>query len=295
MPIPPLIFVAFELPLIVVAAALLFLSWRRQSYRFGLSWLFLAFGLAACTIFVIAHHIAPIMTHGWAIHNIIAAGGGVTFLDEASAENASSSSRGGLQQSWRSVQRVRMADDAAATSVARHIEYLPEVRHFTLGKNVTDAGLRSFCDAAADAPIKSLVLFGSRTTSSGFVQLVKLKQTRILFIHNGAANDESLGHLKSMPSLDSLWLLEQDDSGNPDQFTTKGFSEIGTLNRLRSLQLHGLRISDVAARQLYGLARLELLMLDQCEISDAALKDLRAALPSCNVARVGSSVARVSP
>jgi hypothetical protein len=296
--IPPLSFVAIELLLIVIAATWLFFSWRRQSYRFNLRWLFFAIGLAAFALFVVVQHAIPIATHRWAIRGITSAGGDITFHDETSAQYLSPESRRELEhQSWRPVQRIRMADDVSAASVAWHIEYLPEVRHFTLWKNVTDAGLRDFCDAAAEVPIESLCLFGSSTTSFGIVQLAKLKHLRTLFIHNGAMNDEGLGHLKSMPALESLWILEQDDSGNPDQFTAKGFAEIGKLDRLRSLQLHGLKMSDAAVSQLHGLTRLEFLMLDQCEISDVALVDLCVALPECsvNVTGADSSETLVSP
>jgi hypothetical protein len=294
--IPPLSVVIFELLLIVFATTLLFFSWRRKSYRFSLRWLLIAFGLAAFALFVVVQHAFPIATHRWAIHNITSTGGGVTFRDEASAEYLSPESQRALErQSWRPVQRVRMDDDVAVSSVVRSIQYLPEVRHFTLGENVTDKGLSGFCDAAADVPIDSLALFGPSTTPSGIVQLVKLKHLRTLFIHNGATNDEGLSHLKLMPSLDSLWILEQDDSGNPAQYTAEGFSEIGKLDRIRSLQLHGLKISDAAASKLHGLTGLEFLMLDQCEISDAALQDLRTALPTCNVTRPVSNGTIISP
>lgn len=294
--IPPLIFVAFELLLIVLAATLLFVSWRRKPYRFSLRWLFFSVGLAAFTLFVLVQHAIPIATHRWAIRGINSAGGQITFIDEASAEYLSPTSRRALEsQSWRPVQRILMADDAAASSVAGNIHYLPEVRHFTLGENATDKGLFDFCDAAADTPIESLALFGLATTSSGLAQLTKLKHLQTLFIHNGATNDEGLTHLGSMPSLESLWLIEHDDFGDPDQYTAKGFAEIGKLDQLRSLQLHGLKISNVAASQLHRLDQLEFLMLDRCEISDAALADLRAALPECEVTLPDSSQTMDSP
>jgi hypothetical protein len=281
---PPLSFVALEVVLIFVAASLLFISWRRQSYRFGLRWLLLSFGVAACALFVLMQHAVPTATHRWAIRRITNSGGQVIFYDSANAQYMSEESRRRLQQqAWRRVLTLSLSDDAAAIEAAAHFEFLPEVRSVYLGQNVSDTGLQEFCDAARDRSLDSLGLLGSSITTAGLSDLAKLERLPMLFIHDGAVDDNGLAQLKLIPGLKSLWLLEQVDIGKPDRFTPKGFAEIGKLNRLESLQLHGLKITDSAARQLHGLSRLQCLMLDQCEISDAALDDLRAALPTCNV------------
>lgn len=107
-----------------------------------------------------------------------------------------------------------------------------------------------------------------------------------LNLASSGMNDELLGHLQSMPVLDTLHL------GN-NHITDAGVALLGRFAAIRVLNLHGNPgITDSGLEQLAGLESLERLYLWQTATSTAGIDALSAALPGLT-AQTGSDLPTV--
>jgi len=61
-------------------------------------------------------------------------------------------------------------------------------------------------------------------------------------------------------------------------------SDLTALTKLEALNLHDTKVTDVGAKRLVGLKKLRTLNLGQ-EVTEAALKVLRSALPNCSISQ----------
>jgi hypothetical protein len=122
--------------------------------------------------------------------------------------------------------------------------------------DVTDEGMKSL---AAMKSLKSFTITGGRpgVGDQGFAHICTISTLEHLEMINTRVTDRDLSLLKDLPNLRSLSLQHSAHWGT--QFTDAGLQDLKALTRLKMLYVSG------------GLA------------SDAAIKELRAALPNCAI------------
>jgi hypothetical protein len=282
-----------------VVAGKLFIRWRRNSYRFNMRALLLAFAIVGCGLFVILRMVVPTFEHRWAIRQIHVSGATTRFPeDHASYEEQQlpgyQSSRD-RRNYWRDVSTICVSGDREAIAVARQIASVPELESVDLN-GVTDVGLEAICQAAPQTSLKLIGLYDSHITGTALSDLSDLTTVRMLFINTCQIDDAALADFRSMPDLRELTFFEESKSGLRSRFAEKGFAEIGRIVNLRSLRLTDLPISDAAARHLHGLKQMKTLTLNDCRISDQAVEELRKALRDCRLNRylIGTGLSATS-
>jgi Concanavalin A-like lectin/glucanases superfamily/Leucine rich repeat/Leucine Rich repeat len=87
--------------------------------------------------------------------------------------------------------------------------------------------------------------------------------------NNYKITDADLAHLKALPELETLDLLDCEKIGD------KGIAEIKSLTRLRELNLNGTKVSDKGLAEIAGLKELRKLVLEDTRIGDAGVAHLK--------------------
>jgi hypothetical protein len=137
---------------------------------------------------------------------------------------------------------------------------VPEVEEVVLDlTDVTDDGMKSL---AAMTKLKSLAITGGRpgVGDKGFSYICTIATLEHLEMINTRVTDQSIPLLKDLPNLRSLTLCHSAHSTHRSpEFTAAGLQDLRGLTKLKRLEVSG------------GLA------------SDAAVTELRKALPDCAV------------
>ena len=144
------------------------------------------------------------------------------------------------------VSQTELGDDALA-SVGK-IKTLRRLELFDT--NVTDAGLRYIIDL----PLFRIDLSKTSVTNAGMEDIAKIAGLERLIVSNTSVSDAGLAH-------------------------------IGTIGTLQELNLYQVgEITDVGLTHLHNLKSLRVLFLGDSKYSPEGLRDLRKALPSCEIA-----------
>jgi hypothetical protein len=114
------------------------------------------------------------------------------------------------------------------------------------------------------------VMFSSppATSAETIVQIGRLTQLELLFLHDSILSDADLAHLGRLKCLTDLNLSN-------DRIPDTALARLKGLRRLRTLGLHGSYINDAGLAHLNGHVSLESLVLSNTEITDAGLVQLR--------------------
>lgn len=67
------------------------------------------------------------------------------------------------------------------------------------------------------------------------------------------------------------------------QITDEQLVHIGTLRRLRLLDLKGTRVTDVGLENLWGLTEVQFLRLEETRVTEHGISRLQKALPNCHI------------
>jgi hypothetical protein len=116
---------------------------------------------------------------------------------------------------------------------------------------------------------------------------VKLESTgkspKVIMVNLSVPNiaDEDLKHLKSLPSLQELYLLAP--TNKPINITDKGLDYIKELSNLRELHIVRAYITDAGLEKLHGLRNLRILGLQNVNVSAEGLNKLQKALPNLHI------------
>jgi hypothetical protein len=138
-----------------------------------------------------------------------------------------------------------------------HLANLPELEELSLSdcNKITDRGLY-FLGRLLE--LKSLRLEGCHEiTDRGLESIGALLKLRHLFLTNWRITDNGLGHLRSLSSLECLWVL-----GLGIENTDKGLAHLKHLSSLKILHLHNFTLTDKGLESLESLSSLQHLGLD---------------------------------
>ena len=163
------------------------------------------------------------------------------------------------------------------------------------GKQVADADLEK-CGHLAD--LKILGLVETSVTNTGMQYLAGMTKLEGLRLDYTKVNDLSV--LKNMPKLTSLSLrhtsVRDEDLEVVEHLSNLtyvgmgyckiqqvGIAHLAKIPQLTSLSVEGLELSDEDMKLLHGFTNLELIDMENTVVSDAALDELKKALPKLKI------------
>lgn len=167
------------------------------------------------------------------------------------------------------------------------------------GTKITDAAL----DHLANFPaVRTLWLDHTRITSSGLARLAALSDLAILYLSDTNVSGPGLAQLQKLPQLRSIslkncrltpddmqrlsGLTELDNLGlDHTNVSNEHLARLTDLPKLRTLWLSKCPVTDEAVEQLGRFTTLHTLYLHGSEVSEHGAKELKKALPDCQVFR----------
>ena len=144
---------------------------------------------------------------------------------------------------------------------------------------ISAAGLRKL-DGLQD--LELLNLYADAINDETLKELEPFQQLRELDLSLTSVSDAGLQHLTSLKKLASLTLLYSEGFAGP-KITNAGLKPLSEMAQLTTLNLVGAKIDDAGIDDLKRLQNLRQLTLVGSRISAAGLKQLRMALPDCDV------------
>jgi hypothetical protein len=158
-----------------------------------------------------------------------------------------------------------------------HLRGMTKLESLKLGgTQVTDAGLAHL---RVLTKLVELSLENTQTTDNGLGHFKGMTDIVELSLHNTQITDAGLAHLKAMTKLQSLGL-------GGTQVTDAGLADLTGTTDLKRLGLDGTQITDKGLVHLKGMTGLETLYIGGSRITDEGRKELRSALPKCDILTV---------
>lgn len=208
--------------------------------------------------------IAPALNQKIAADRVRAIGGHVGF--DAPSSDLSSSESSGIPE--------------------RKPAAMPNWLRSTVGENRRSVILRERDLSDADAfrnlaqlqGLESLSLTKCKFDPSEIEHLAGCSSLRMLFIGDTSVGDESISSICKLRDLEMLNIART-------HVTDASMENVSTLSKLKYLCLVGTAVTDASVPHIAKLKSLEILELHGSAISDAGVKQLRAALPKCNITK----------
>jgi outer membrane protein assembly factor BamB len=144
---------------------------------------------------------------------------------------------------------------------------------------ISAAGLRKL---AGLQNLESLNLYADAINDEALKELKPFRNLRELDLSLTSVSDAGLQHLTSLKNLASLTLLYSEGFAGP-KITNAGLKPLSEMTQLSTLNLVGAKIDDAGVDDLKRLRNLKELTLVGSRISADGLKQLRTALPDCDV------------
>jgi len=132
--------------------------------------------------------------------------------------------------------------------------------------------------------LELLNLYGNHIDDDGLVHLERMTRLRELNLSLLPITDRGLIHLHPLRELQHLELLYSTGFAGPI-ITDNGLEPLQTLVKLKTLNLIGAPITDRSLKRLMGLKQLTRLKLVNTGISRNGLRELKTALPHCEIIR----------
>jgi Leucine-rich repeat (LRR) protein len=126
----------------------------------------------------------------------------------------------------------------------------------------------------SDAEVHSVNLYYTTVTHVGLKDLQRLKRLNNLALNEKQVTDDALKILAEIGLLHALNRAEAKSGKRPKN-----------VNEIRVLNLHKCNVTDVSLTKLAALKSLQTLDIRETRVSDAGVKELRAALPDCEIVR----------
>jgi hypothetical protein len=172
----------------------------------------------------------------------------------------------------------------------------------------TDITSRGLIHLASLTKLRNLSIQGTLVTGDGLAYLSKLTSLERLGLSRLKLDDAAVTHLTSLIKLTQLKLgaagigdpalkslakmnsLEGIDITKNKKVSDRGVSYLTSLKRLRSLELSDTSVSMGALPYFQHMPALKKLSLDSHSFDEKALKQLRKALPACDISVRGQKI-----
>lgn len=152
-----------------------------------------------------------------------------------------------------------LGEMAIDDGVFEHLKPLRELNYLNLAYTNIEGNFTEL----ADLPLRDVRLEGCRRVGDRCaLTLATFRSLRQLEIHMTGLTDAGVHHLAHSP-LEALWL--------GGQITDHGMNAVATLMALKHLDVCSPGVTDQGVRAIAGLARLEVLWLSNCRITDLSV------------------------
>ena len=156
-----------------------------------------------------------------------------------------------------------------------HLKRLPDLEVlFMEASSIKDDELKHL---RGMSKLRALDLSVCYVSDAGMVHLENLPKLEMLRVNGTFVTDAGLVHLKKIKTLNML------DLGQAKNITNIGLSHLKNLTNLRALDLTAAKITDAGLVHLEGLKKLVRLDLSLTSITPAGVRQLRRALPGCDI------------
>jgi uncharacterized protein (TIGR02996 family) len=156
-----------------------------------------------------------------------------------------------------------------------HLGGLSHLRELILHSPLTCPKLEHL---AGLTQLRELGLRGRKVTGAGLEHLAGLTHFQELHLEGTGVTDAGLRHLAGLTQLQKLFLDET-------QVTGPGLRHLAGLRRLQELNLDRTQVTDAGLGHLAGLTQLRTLHLEGTAATRAGIKELKKALPRCQITR----------
>ena len=186
-----------------------------------------------------------------------------------------------------------------------HLKPFTKLRHLTLfGRLATDEWLEQLVKVAPFAELEELDLRETSVEGPGLVHLKGLKQLDWIDVGAGRITDAGMAHLAALPKLRWLYAdgttvtdaglqalaasktLEVLSLRDNKKVTDAGMAHLAGCPKLLDLDLSGTEIGDDGVGGLARCKALKKLTLTGTRVTAKGVRELKAALPGCEVVRV---------
>ena len=125
--------------------------------------------------------------------------------------------------------------------------------------------------------LSRLDLTQSKVTDAGLKEIAGLKNLHFLLLAGTKVTDAGLKELAGLKNLQEL------DLDEVAEITDAGLKELAVLENLQSLNLRFTNVTDAGLKELAGLKNLLRVYCSGSHVTDAGEKQLRSALPKCEI------------
>jgi hypothetical protein len=169
--------------------------------------------------------------------------------------------------------QLQVSEEAASDLSALAALEADDLQELNLGSQVGDAGLLNIRELIG---LKRLVLEGTRISDAGLPHLRRFTNLESLTFWGAHITDAGLVHLRELTELQFLGLFYTQIKG-------AGLIHLSGLMKLHRLFFWGSQINDAGLKNIRKLKALEWLSLQSTQITEDAVRDLRRALPTCQI------------
>jgi hypothetical protein len=208
---------------------------------------------------------------------------------------------------FQEVPGIEIRRDQGLAALLEHQDAFPDLEQVNFWSGwISDAGLARVEELNRFPELRFGVISGCMITDTGLERLAAWKRLEGLNLHNCAKiTDAGLAHLKELPNLRDLTLLQENAGTMPVTdaglahvadlqqlqelwlaripVTDAGLEHVSRLSQLRQLRITGISITDDGIAQLQGLKSLESLSLRNTKVTEEGINALCEELPDCLV------------
>jgi len=181
------------------------------------------------------------------------------------------------------VHNIEIFRDQGLAAVLEHADVLPDLEGVNFeGGRISDAALARVDELNQFPELRSGGIARCRITDTGLERLTAWKRLEDLHLYNCAKiTDAGLAHLKKLPNLRSLTLLQENKGKMP--VTDAGLVHVADLQQLRLLRIIRIPVTDAGIAHLHRLKSIEHIHFTQTKVTDEGVNALCEALPDCLV------------
>jgi hypothetical protein len=272
----------------VLTAGLLFGIWRLvvelvgRRFRFTLRTMIVAIAVLALIMGTLGHWWIKFASQYRSFHGLMAYGAVFDSARYGGSQRHKALYRWFGYDPFETEHDLSLTSDRALHEALRHAEELPDVAQLSFESGVTASGFAEATGFNRFTKATYGQFIESNIDAAGLARLGEWTKLRQLFL-NGCpqVTDAGLAELTVLPDLESLVLIEE---GGGMKIGDAGLAQVGKMQSLKKLMLVNMpNMTDAGFAELHKLQRLEVMVLRNCGVTEAGLRQLHAALLNCRI------------
>ncbi len=177
---------------------------------------------------------------------------------------------------FKEVPGIEIRRDQGLAALLEHADDFPGLEQVNFwGGRISDAGLARVEELNQFPELRWGLISGCMITDTGLERLTTWKRLEGLNLHNCAKiTDAGLAHLKELPNLTDLTLLQENAGTMP--VTDAGLAHVADLQQLQRLWIARIPVTDAGLAHVARLSQLRHLMISGIPITDDGIARLRS-------------------